>query len=112
MDRWHKTNTDDVERGRWNVLFLASIDSTWQVPLPGRWVTNWKPNGMPDLIKSHCEERNIRFVDTTDAMRAAAKEGKLVCNPIFDTHLNEEGSRVVGELLARTLQETASDTKP
>lgn len=73
---------------------------------------NWTPNQLPDLIRSLCEERGIRFVDAYPALRTAAEQGTLVYNPIFDTHLNTEGSQVVGKLLAKTLQSESTLNRP
>ncbi len=70
-----------------------------------RKVADWKPGELPVMMRNLCAERKIRFVDTCPALRAAAERGVLVYNPIFDTHLNREGSRLVGEVLAKALKE-------
>jgi hypothetical protein len=69
---------------------------------------DWTPNALPEVMQSLCEKRDIHFLNACPALRAAAEGGALVYNPIFDTHLNEEGSRVVGELVAKELQSAAA----
>ena len=64
----------------------------------------WTPTALPAFIQKLCEEKGIAFIDTCPALRSAAEKGTLVFNPIFDTHLNAEGSRVVGETLATALR--------
>jgi hypothetical protein len=63
----------------------------------------WQPGSLPAHMRSLCEKRGIRFVDACPVLRSAAEKGTLVYNPILDTHLNQEGSRLVGELLAKSL---------
>jgi len=69
---------------------------------------SWVPNELPSMIQTLCLERSIAFVDAYPALRAAAEQGTLVYNPIFDTHLNAEGSRLVGEVLATALRNHAA----
>lgn len=68
----------------------------------------WKPGSLPEYVRNMCEKRNIRFISAYPALRLAAEAGTLVYNPILDTHLNREGSRLVGELLAKSLSDATS----
>ncbi len=68
----------------------------------------WKPGTMPAHVRAMCEKRGITFIDACPVLRAAAEAGTLVYNPILDTHLNREGSRLVGELLAKSLASATS----
>jgi hypothetical protein len=65
---------------------------------------DWKPHDLPNLVERLCREREIAFIDTIAALRAAAEKGTLVYNTIYDTHLNAEGARIVGEVLADSLK--------
>lgn len=74
-------------------------------PEPG-----WILNDLPAFIARACDRHGIRFVDTTPPLADLAAKGVLTFNPIYDTHLNPEGHRVVGEVLARALR--AGSTTP
>ncbi|HEY1050578.1 MAG TPA: hypothetical protein VGE39_12505 [Prosthecobacter sp.] len=63
----------------------------------------WQPGSLPEHLKQLCENHGIRFADACPVLRQAAEKGTLVYNPILDTHLNAEGARLVGELLAKEL---------
>ncbi len=65
---------------------------------------SWRPTALPAFIRKECETRGIAFIDSCPALRAAAETGVLVYNPIFDTHFNQEGSRLAGEVLAGALK--------
>lgn len=64
----------------------------------------WQPTALPEMIRKLCEEKGIAFIDGCGPLRVAAESGRLVYNPVFDTHLNAEGSRVLGEALAEALK--------
>lgn len=66
-------------------------------------IVNWEPNGLPEFIERLCKQRGIKFIDSTAALVESCKKGMLTHNTIYDTHLNREGNRIVGELLAKTL---------
>lgn len=68
----------------------------------------WKPGSLPDHVRAICDRLGIRFIDACGVLRTAAESGVLVYNPILDTHLNREGSRLVGELLAKSLRDANS----
>ena len=65
---------------------------------------DWVPGDLPDWVRERCKRLGIRFVDACPALREAAERGVLVYNPILDTHLNAEGSRIVGQVLAAALR--------
>lgn len=99
------------------VLYLPINNRTYhglyrgQDNLPEELKT-WQPNNLPEFMRSQCEQRDFHFLDATPVLRTAAEKGTLVYNPIFDTHLNEEGSRLVGELLARALKDAMPAPAP
>jgi hypothetical protein len=64
----------------------------------------WELNKLPEFIREKCAARNIRFVDATAALAEQAARGVLTFNTIYDTHLNMEGHRIVGETLAAALK--------
>lgn len=64
---------------------------------------DWKPGSLPAYVRSLCETADVHFIDACPPLRQAAEKGVLVYNRILDTHLNAEGSRLIGELLAKHL---------
>ena len=46
------------------------------------------------------EECGIAVVDVTEKLTAKTIEGTLTYNPVFDSHLNREGSLTVGRVVA------------
>ena len=67
---------------------------------------SWKPNDLPALLAELCTKYGVRFIDLTPALiRETGKSGRLLYNSLYDTHLNQEGSRVVGEELALHLKD-------
>jgi len=68
-------------------------------PEPG-----WQPNDLPEWVAREAAARGIRCIDSTPALTRLAAEGVLTYNPIYDTHLNKEGHRVVAEVLADALR--------
>ncbi len=61
---------------------------------------NWEPGDLPQHVAAECQRRGIRYLDATPALRQATAQGVLTFNPIYDTHFNAEGHRIVGEVLA------------
>lgn len=59
----------------------------------------WQPGPLPDQLSRLCEERQLKFVNATPALRQSVAAGQLPYNTVFDTHLNAAGSRLVGELM-------------
>ncbi len=69
-------------------------------------IRKWRPNKLPEFVSNACREQGIPFVDTTPALRAAAQKGTYVHNAILDCHLNAEGARIVGEVIAEAIGTT------
>ena len=65
---------------------------------------DWTPGDLPQYLAAECGKRGIQFVDATPDLQRASEKGVLTFNPIYDTHFNEEGHRIVGEVLARSLK--------
>lgn len=65
---------------------------------------DWQPGDLPQHLATECQKRGIAFIDATPALTKAAAEGKNTYNTIYDTHLNAEGHRIVGEVLAAAVQ--------
>ncbi len=62
------------------------------------------PSRLPDEIRQLCREPQVGFVDLTPGLREAIRRtGRLHYNRITDTHLDAEGSRAVGDILAEAL---------
>lgn len=71
-------------------------------------VQSWRPHALPAHVAALCHEHGLLFVDTTPALRAEAQKGLYMHNRILDCHVNAEGARIIGEVIADVL---ASDTK-
>lgn len=106
LDEWAKVNRDlGIEP--W-LLYLPYkrrvLHGTLEFP-PGTdaEIVNWTPNRLPEFIAGLCKERGIKFIDSTAVLTKSCKKGVLTHNTIYDTHLNREGNRIVGELLAKSL---------
>ncbi len=54
-------------------------------------------------VESECEKLGIPFTDTTEPLRIALRQDVLVINPVWDTHLNAAGMRVVASSIAEML---------
>lgn len=67
-------------------------------------VQTWKPHDLPAQVAALCHEQGMLFVDTTPALRARAKEGLYVHNRILDCHVNVEGARIIGQVIADVLK--------
>ena len=66
---------------------------------------SWKPGGLPAQLSRLCGNRRVVFLDATAVLQRSAAEGRLPYNTVFDTHLNERGSRQVGELFLEHLEQ-------
>ena len=67
-------------------------------------VRDWRPHGLPSWVAGLCKEQNIAFYDALPPLRAAAEQGRYVHNQILDCHVNAEGARIIGEVIATALQ--------
>lgn len=64
-------------------------------------VRDWTPGGLPEAVGAMCAERGIRFVNLTASLQTGVRStGAPLYNPLFDSHLDAPGSRVVAEALA------------
>jgi len=71
--------------------------------LPGE-VRDWRPHDLPAWVAALCREQNIEFYDSLPPLRAAAEKGRYVHNHILDCHVNAEGARLIGEVIATALK--------
>ena len=69
-------------------------------------VRQWTPHDLPKLVSELCAAEGIAFADSTPVMRAAAEQGRYVHNRILDCHVNAEGARLIGEVIADVLSTT------
>ena len=60
---------------------------------------SWQPGPLGDQLSRLCETRQLTFLDATAVLQRSAAAGEIPYNTVFDTHLNERGSRLVAELL-------------
>jgi|JI6StandDraft_1071083.scaffolds.fasta_scaffold06816_4 hypothetical protein len=65
---------------------------------------DWQPGDLAQHLASECQKRGITFIDATPTLSSAAAAGQNTFNPIYDTHFNAEGHRLVGEVLAEALK--------
>ena len=66
----------------------------------------WQPHDLPRLVAGLCAEKGMAFVDASPTLRAAAEKGHYVHNRILDCHVNAEGSRLIGDVIADVLGST------
>jgi hypothetical protein len=66
---------------------------------------NWRPTDLPELVKELCGKNGIDFIDVTRALAGKTQDGILTYNPIWDTHLNREGSEAVAQAIADALRQ-------
>lgn len=71
-------------------------------------VQAWKPHDLPAQVAALCHQQGMLLVDTTPALRKRAEEGIYVHNRILDCHVNAEGARIIGQVIADVLK---SDTR-
>lgn len=74
-------------------------------------VRRWEPNKLPEFIANLCRENGIAFVDTTPSLREAAARGQFVHNRILDCHVNAEGARIMGDVIAEALKATVKPAR-
>ena len=67
-------------------------------------LVTWRPTDLPDLVGEECRRHGVGFIDLTPALaEETAREGRLLYNAIYDSHLDARGSEVVAGELARHL---------
>ncbi|MBL9143016.1 MAG: hypothetical protein JNM99_04970 [Verrucomicrobiaceae bacterium] len=69
-------------------------------------VREWTPHDLPRLVSELCAADGIAFADATPTLRAAAEQGRYVHNRILDCHVNAEGAKHIGEVIADVLSST------
>ena len=67
---------------------------------PNQIKAPWTPNDLPGYVTKVAGECGIAVVDVTGPLTAKTKEGTLTYNPVFDSHLNREGSLTVARVVA------------
>ncbi len=67
-------------------------------------VRDWQPHGLAAWIAGLCKQENIAFLDAYPPLRAAAEQGHYVHNRILDCHVNAEGARIIGDVIASALK--------
>ena len=65
---------------------------------------NWRPTNLPELIEELATKHGVKFINVTPALLEAARNGILTFNPVWDTHLNREGSHIVAGAIAEELR--------
>ena len=66
-------------------------------------LVRWRPGELAQLVAETAERRGVHFLDLSPALLAEAARGRLLYNGVWDTHLNREGSHLVGRVLAEAL---------
>jgi hypothetical protein len=69
-------------------------------------VRNWQPHDLAGWVAQLCQEQNISFYNALPPLREAAEQGRYVHNRILDCHLNAEGARLLGGVIATALTST------
>jgi hypothetical protein len=65
---------------------------------------DWQPSDLPEFIADMAARHHVRFIDLIEPMVDETRlNRRLLYNAIWDTHLNADGSEVVGRTLASPL---------
>ena len=73
----------------------------WFRPSAPRSLVAWEPRGFPSVLEGLCEERALKFLDLTPTlMSETRRQGKMLYNTMWDSHLTGDGSRLVGRTIA------------
>ena len=86
--------------------YLEYLDTAGQI------LRQWNPNNLSEFVQEICGKNEIRFIDSTSALREVTAAGNLPYNTVWDTHLNATGTEVVARLIAkRMVSESFFETK-
>ncbi|MCP5517197.1 MAG: hypothetical protein H7A45_08075 [Verrucomicrobiales bacterium] len=70
------------------------------------WLREWTPTDLPDYLRERSVRHGLRFLDVTpDLVRETAESGRLLYNPVIDSHLNAAGAEVVARAMAAAMRE-------
>jgi hypothetical protein len=65
---------------------------------------DWQPSDLPEFIADMAARYDVRFIDLVQPLTDETRlSRRLLYNPIWDSHLNAQGSEVVGHVLATHL---------
>lgn len=67
-------------------------------------IVNWQPGDLSVWLKGLCDQNAIRFVDLTETLRAGTREGELLFNHVYDSHLNKKGAARVAARLGEVFR--------
>jgi hypothetical protein len=82
-----------------------------------RWSAAARPTPLVDLprraslgyaLEQRCRELGVPFLDATEPLRSAVREGDLVYFPL-DTHLSPAGHQVVAELVVEAIRQAGDE---
>ena len=65
--------------------------------------STWESNDLPQYIAKRSSAEGVRFIDLTPNLVEASRRGLLTFNPMWDTHLNQRGSRNVADTITDAL---------
>lgn len=68
------------------------------------YLKNWQPNNLPSYIKALCRKHAIQFIDATPALLQSAKQGTIPYVAFGDTHLNQQGAKIVATVVADSMR--------
>ena len=75
-------------------------------------LSSWRPSDLAEGLRQRAESAGIRFIDLTPPLlEETRRHGRLLYNPIYDTHLNAVGSHIVARALAAALQSDAGTSQ-
>lgn len=70
----------------------------------------WQPGDLPVVIAELCDLVGVRFIDLTPALiEETTRSKQLLYNSVYETHLDRQGSAVVGRELSRQFLERNRD---
>lgn len=73
--------------------YLFSTTPDYEVQLPENYGFR--------VLQEEAAARQIWIIDGTAPLRQALAEGQMIINPIFDSHLNSDGMRVIAHAIAQ-----------
>lgn len=82
-------------------VFLPSKIRVWHGRLKGdAALLAWQENDFPGYLGTLCQQRGIRFINATPALREASQHGVLVFNPVVDGHPTAKGAAIIAQTIA------------
>jgi hypothetical protein len=63
-------------------------------------LVKWQQTDLPAFIQETCHDTDIQFIDVTRGLKQQTENGILTYNSVWDTHLNQTGTKVVADIVS------------